>query len=330
MEKSVLIEIAKELDLGKVLCSPTRVYGGFLHLSYKLTTDKGVFVVKEFGKTDNEKETIKSFSEREKLEEKLKKNKIPAVFPLKFNGRGVQVVNGNVFYIFPFIDAVSLSAEEMTKQQLEEVAKVEAKLHSIGIIKSEKEDLRQINIDWDYYLKVAKETKCPLYKNLAKILPVLKELTAKYNEYIAYIPKVLVVSHNDMDCKNILWNKDGLHLIDLECIGYNSPYYEAYKYALVYAGFEEGNIKKEKVEHFMKTYFENLEIELDRNISPEVLYYASGLNLEWLEFSLKRAMKLVGKTAEEQEVGFTQSELCFKEISNFYKCKDKLLNIKFN
>ena len=327
MKTETLYDIASKLSLGKVITKPTRIYGGFLHFSYKLETDKGQYMIKCFG---NVSETlIKSSLQKEKLEELFKHSKIPAIYPLSFNGQCLQTVGDEAFYVFPFVSARSLQASEMSLDELRKIAIITAKMHSIDCKIVFDTIQKPLSIDWNNYLKLSYALGYKLQSELNKVIPMLKELTSEYNKAIGMMPRVLVLSHNDMDCKNVLWLNGNPMLIDLECIGYNSPYYEAYKYALVYAGYEEGNIDIEKVKFFMSTYFDNVSVNLNRNIDPKLLYYASGLNLEWLEFSLKRALKIVGNTADEQKIGVEQTQLCLKEISHFYQLKDELISIKF-
>lgn len=327
MDNQTLYDIAKKLKLGRVLTESTRIFGGFLHFSYKLETEKGQYMIKCFGKASEL--FIKSSLEKEKLEEMFKLNNIPAIYPLIFNGKGLQVVNGEAFYVFPFVSACSLQASEIGLDGLKKIAVITAQMHSIDSKVSANIVQKPLSIDWEKYLNYSNELGDELFCKLKKFTPILIELTNEYNKAIEYMPRVLALSHNDMDCTNVLWLNGEPLLIDLECIGYNSPYYEAYKYALVYAGYEEGNIDVEKVKTFMSTYFDNVSLNLDRNIDSKLLYYASGLNLEWLEFSLRRALKIVGSTTDEQKIGFEQTELCIKEISHFYQLKDELINIKF-
>ena len=323
MTTDMFQRIASEFDLGTLLCEPTRVYGGLLHISYKLTTEKGVYMVKLFGKP-KDKKALDRFRKVDELEEVFKKNKVKAIYCLRFNGSGFQVLDGEVFYIFPWQEGwKSIHGVDSTKSQCKKIAKLTAQIHSIDMYKSEP-DYRPLNIDWRYYLDLAKKSKSEIYKEFKDSIEMLEELCEKAKIYGPQIPSVKAVAHNDMDGKNVLWKGRHYRLIDLECLCYTNPYMEVYRNALNWAGYEQSQIDIEKYKVFLKTYFRH--VKLDKNVDFNALYYGSAIGYEWLEFSLKRALKLVGDDKEEQDLGVAQTKLTISQIRHFYEQKDNILS----
>lgn len=320
----LLCKIADKYNLGNVLAKPTRVYGGLLHISYKLVTDKGTYIVKLFGKTEDEKAAREKFSKTDDLEKLLESAKVKAVYALRFNGMGVQILDGQVFYIFPWYEGAAIKGIDSTKCQVKKMAKVTAKINNIKMFEVDSQ-YKALNIDWDTLLKKAKSAKSTIYPMLKDNIAMLKDLADKANIYGPKLPKVRALCHNDMDCKNVLWKGNRYKLIDLECIGYHSPYLEAFKNALCWTGYEQYNIDFDKYKLFLKTYFRHC--HLDKNIDFNILYYGCALGLEWLEFSIKRALKIVGESAEEQELGISQTELTINQIKHYYEHKDEIVNV---
>lgn len=324
MDKELLNKIVIKYNLGKLKTEPTRVYGGLLHVSYKLQTTSGTFLVKLFGKISNIKLSMQDFLEQEKFEDLYYKNKIPAIYALKFNGHGIQLLDDEVFCLFKWFNGKVIKGVNSTINQCKKMAKVTAKTHNIKLINDGKNE-ELININWKSLLSKAKKQNSIVTNLLSENLKMLEDLTIKANEFIPKLPNVKAICHNDMDCKNVMWKGLKYRLIDLECIGLHNPYLEAFINALNWSGYAECDINFKKYNVFLKTYFKHS--KLSKDINFEVLYYGSALGLEWLEFSIKRALKLVGNSNEEQQLGIEQTKLTINQIKHFYEHKNEIINI---
>ena len=166
----------------------------------------------------------------------------------------------------------------------------------------------------------------PIYDIIKDKVDLFNNSMTKGNEAVKKLPPVKVICHNDMDSKNVMWFNDEFKLIDLECLGYSSPYLELFELALCWSGYETCNIDFKLFSSFFKAYFENT--NLDTDIDWEVMYYSNYGRLEWLEYNIKRALMLECDTAEEQQLGISEVQETVEHIIYYDKIKyDILKNI---
>lgn len=316
-------KVVKEFNLGTLTEGPIRVSGGFTHRMFKVSTDKGRYIVKLLNPNIMRRPTaIENFDRADKIEEILKENHISAIFSLKFNGKKRQLLNGQYFYIYEWFDGKTLKDGEITKFHCEKIGNVLAKIHNIDL-KKESHELQEKNIDFKYYINLAKEKDSPIYKWIYDKLDILKDSMTKGNKAIQNLPSIKAICHNDLDSKNVMWLNDDYKIIDLECLEYSNPYLELYELALCWSGYEKCNINFELFETFLRTYFNHS--DLDTNIDWESLYYANNGRLEWLEFNIKRSLMIECNTKEEQELGINEVKETMKHIVYYDKVKNEIL-----
>jgi Ser/Thr protein kinase RdoA (MazF antagonist) len=317
-------KIVKELDLGNIIEEPLKVTGGLTHRMFKVFTDKGRYIVKLLNPNIMKRPTaIDNFNRADSIEEILKANNISAVYSLKFNNRKMQEIDGQYFYVYEWFDGKSLKDNEITEFHCEEIGKVLAKIHNIDL-KYENNEPKEKNIDFEYYINLAKEKKSPIYKLIFDKLDILNDSMNKGNIAVHKLPNVKAICHNDLDSKNVMWLNDEYKVIDLECLGYSNPYLELYELALCWSGYEKCNINFDLFKTFFKSYFSNT--NLDVNIDWESMYYANNGRLEWLEFNIKRSLMIECDTQEEQEIGINEVKETIEHVVYYDRVKNDILN----
>ncbi|MCM1114325.1 MAG: phosphotransferase [Clostridium sp.] len=315
---------AERLKLGKVIERPVRVTGGFMHQMYKVVTENGGHIIKLLNPNIMKRPTaMGNYKIAEDIEEILEQNNIPAVYALEFNGRKMQELNGQYFYIFDWYDGRSLKDGEIKAFHCEKIGSVLAQIHNIDL-KNEPFERNEIHIDWQKYIELAKEMNSPIYDIIKDNMDLFNESMTKGNIAIKKMPPVKAICHNDMDSKNVLWLGDDFKLIDLECLGYSNPYLELFELALCWSGYETCNIDFDLFNAFFRAYFENT--SLDTNIDWEVMYYGNYDRLEWLEYNIKRALMIECNNEEEQQMGINEVKETVEHIIYYDKIKDEILN----
>lgn len=189
-------------------------------------------------------------------------------------------------------------------------------------MRKEKYQRNQININWDYYIQLAKEQRSLIYELLSGSKELLYESQKNGNLAIQNVPAVVAICHNDMDRKNVLWLCDDFKIIDLECLSYSNPYLELFELALCWSGYEECNIDFELFGAFMDAYFGDTP---GLDIEWTAIYYSNYGRLEWLEYNIKRALLIEWNTMEEQELGIEQVKETIDHVIYYDKVKDKIL-----
>jgi Ser/Thr protein kinase RdoA (MazF antagonist) len=317
-------KIVKELDLGNIIEEPLKVTGGLTHRMFKVFTDKGRYIVKLLNPNIMKRPTaIDNFNRADSIEEILKANNISAVYSLKFNNRKMQEIDGQYFYVYEWFDGKSLKDNEITEFHCEEIGKVLAKIHNIDL-KYENNEPKEKNIDFEYYINLAKEKKSPIYELIFDKLDILNDSMNKGNIAVYKLPNVKAICHNDLDSKNVMWLNDEYKVIDLECLGYSNPYLELYELALCWSGYEKCNINFDLFKTFFKSYFSNT--NLDVNIDWESMYYANNGRLEWLEFNIKRSLMIECDTQEEQEIGINEVKETIEHVVYYDRVKNDILD----
>ncbi|MGN1118314.1 MAG: phosphotransferase enzyme family protein, partial [Acutalibacteraceae bacterium] len=239
---------------------------------------------------------------------------------LTFNGKKMQKINGQYFYLFDYYEGKSLKDEEITIEHCRKIGEFLAKIHSI-----EKQTLpynrSEINVDWDTLIEILSTNNSELYSLLSANRDILYESQQKGNAAIKRVPPVLTICHNDMDSKNVLWSGDGCRIIDLECLCWSSPFIELYEMALCWSGYEKCNIDFNLFKALIQSYADN---GGELSDDWETIYYSSYGRLEWLEYNVKRALGIdCGK--DEIEIGVSEVRETMEHIIYYNGIKDKIL-----
>ena len=319
----ILYLTADNLQLGKVLEKPVQVTGGFMHRMFKLVTENGKYIIKLLNPNIMKRPTaMGNYKIADGIEKLLKKHNISAVYALEFNGTAMQEICGQYFYIFDWYDGKSLKDCEITAFHCEQIGKTLAKIHNIDL-KFEPFERDEIHIDWQKYIRLAKEQQSPIYGIISDKIDLFNESMTKGNEAIKKMPSVKAICHNDMDSKNVLWLGDEFKLIDLECLGYSNPYLELFELVLCWSGYETCNIDFKLFNTFFKSYFKNTNLNTD--IDWEVMYYSNFGRLEWLEYNIKRALRIECDTDEEQQMGISEVKETVEHIIYYNNVKNEIL-----
>lgn len=306
---SIFIKIAKKYNW-KLKGEPTRLNGGFMHKMYKINTEQGTYALKLLNPFVMQRETaMENYAKAEQLEMLLEKQGIPILSALSFNGRKMQEIDGQYFYIFDYFSGSVLKSSEITKYHCEEIGKVLAKIHSIDK-KIENKIFPEMSIDWDFYLAKVKKADMKLYIVLKDSLSVIKDSQNNGNLARKKLPQIVSICHNDMDCKNVLWNGNDYRIIDLECLSYSNPFMELFELALCWSGYENCQIDFGLFQAFLQGYA-NAGGELP--VDWETLYDCNNGRLEWLEYNVKRVLG-IDCGDDEKEIGKEQVEETAQQI----------------
>ncbi len=290
---------------------------------FRIFTDKGRYIIKLLNPNIMKRPTsINNFIKAEKYEELFKENNIKAVYSLEFNNKKMQEIDGQYFYVYEWYDGKSLKNEEITEYHCRQMGKTLAEIHNIDLGKSDYSE-NEKNIDFKYYINLAKEKESSIYELIYDKLDILNDSLKKGNNSIKNLPNFYSLCHNDMDPKNVMWLDNDYKLIDLECLGYYNPYLELYELALCWSGYEKCNINFDLFKVFFESYFDNS--SLDKNIDWEGIYYANNRRLEWLEFNIRRSLMIDCNTKEEQKIGINEVKETIEHVIYYDKAKDEIL-----
>lgn len=300
---------------------PIPLTGGLMHKMYRLSTDRGDLALKVLnGEIMKRPAAPGNFAQAERLEAILEERRLPIVPAMTLNGRKMQEMDGAFFYLYDYYPGKQLRHEEITEYHCAEIGKALAAIHAVDW-KTGAGEARFLDIDWEGYLEKSRTAHPELHALLSERLQLILQSQEDGNRAGKLLPRVSAICHNDMDCKNVLWNGRDFRIIDLECLSYQQPMMEVYETALCWAGYEEGRMDFGLFQAFLRGYAEN------GGALPtdwETLYACNNGRLEWLEYSVKRALGLEGGE-EEKALGLDQARQTLGQIALYAEQKERIL-----
>ena len=260
MNHNHLIRICAEFNLGAPIGSPTRVYGGLLHSMWKVDTDKSAFAIKQISKgidLTNDK-IIQNYNLTEEIASRFKELGIPAIHAIN----KLTIIDGVGFLAYPWTNAKVVVYP--SESQALKVATLLAKIHLID-------------------LKIPEMAEPDLPINEMQELPNAVQTANEY--YLNAIPILkqhLVISHGDLDPKNVLWDvDDNPIIIDWESARFINPTYEIINTSLDFSSNNQG-LFIHMIEEYKKSGGDLKDIEA-------AFAGVLGNWINWLSFNIKRS-----------------------------------------
>ncbi|MBQ3202225.1 MAG: phosphotransferase [Clostridia bacterium] len=300
--------LCEQLNLGALTEEPTRLTGGLMHKMYRIATASGDYAVKCLNPHVMVRaDAARNFAAAEKLERKLEQTDLPLLPAHTLDGRKMQEMEGDFFYVFPYFEGKALKDEAITAHHCAIVGGLLAKLHAVENVHAPVKT-EMLTFDWDGF-DLSEEDKTLLWQMQ----------TAANN---AALPPLLTICHNDMDPKNLLWNGLDCRIIDLECLGYGSPYLELLETALCWAGYESGSVDIDRFTAFVGAY---ARAGADLAADWAAVYAANAGRLAWLHYNLLRAGGSEGE--ENRALGKAEAEKTLTCIKGYEKMKETIVGI---
>lgn len=125
---SIFTKIAERYDW-KIIGKPMLLSGGFMHKMYKIDTQQGTFALKLLNPFVMQRETaMDNFAKAERIEFLLEQQGVPILPALSLDGRKMQEVDGEHFYLFDYFPGKALQGNEITAYHCKEMGMIIALL----------------------------------------------------------------------------------------------------------------------------------------------------------------------------------------------------------
>ena len=300
MEKRTTEELITSLmqtcGLGSVLFPIEQVSGGFLHRMYKVVAESGTYAVKYLNPEIMGREgVLANYDRAERIEGILEKEDIPIVAAITVNGKKMQNIDGQYFYIFWWQEGQITDWNNITNEQCYIAGNILGKIHAIDPQETSHKEPEMSHIDWQEYLCRAEEQNSEIATVLADNIQLLIEVEKELNGARKSLPDLLCISNEDMDPKNIMWNDGKPYVIDLECLDYGNPISHVLQLSLQWSGITTCNLEVEKITAFFDGYLNASDNGFRAYSDVFGLAYTW---VEWLEYNIQRAL---GSCVDEQE-----------------------------
>lgn len=198
---------------------------GFNNISYLLKTSKKSYIVRVF--KSNESVNISREFEFKTQKKAYKKHLAPK--PIFLN---------NEFMVYEYLEGIHKS--KLSNIDIKKFAKQIKKLHKIKL----KAKTYDIKSDLKNYKEILQDNKSiKLIKESEKILKKLKKFK-----------KELVLSHHDLNPKNIIFKKNKIKIIDWEYSGINDKFFDLATICI------EFKLNKKEEKSFLESYLEKVKV----------------------------------------------------------------------
>ena len=324
-------KLIQENNLGEKIKSIDKVTGGLSHRMYKVETDRGIYAIKELNNGVMKREKAYSnFVFSEKVTDIAIENGISAIGALKFNNDIMVKIDDSYFMVFEWLEGKILKAEEITNKHCEIIGKLLAEIHNVDFSKIQDNERKIVDtnsFEWNGYVPIAEEQNKPYIQELKKNIDLLYELNKKSVEALEYAKNNLVISHTDLDRKNVMWQDDKPFIIDWEASGYINPTIELIQVAWYWAGGDIENIDYNKFKKVINSYKQNYKGNIDKNVDILINADVYG-GLAWLDYNLKRSL-CIENEYEQDEIKLAENEVIqsLKEIKYNISQFDKMIEI---
>lgn len=319
--------ICKQSFLGELLIPPEPICGGLLHRMYTVETTKGKYAIKLLNPQIMIRTTaMQNYINSEKVATLILKN-VPALPAKKINGDSLLKINNQFYLVFDWVEGEIRKDDEINNAHCEKIGKILTGIHKTDFSELDIANAALENdrlIDWNYYLVRGKEEHLEWYKLFFKNYEDLKRWNAPANEASKILSTTTVISHRDLDPKNVMWNHNKPLLIDWESAGYINPMQDLIETAIYWSKDEQGKLNKSRFSSFISGYkkkFGALHANWENVLATRFLG-----KLGWLEYNLKRSLRLECTDEEDQKLGTDQVTTTLNEIHLYAETIPKLLN----
>ncbi len=319
--------ICKQSLLGELLSVPKPINGGLLHRMYAVETTKGKYAIKLLNPQIMVRTTaIQNYINSEKIATLLSK-KVLALPAKKINGDSLHEINNQFYLVFDWVEGEVRKNDKINLMHCEKIGEILAEIHRTDCseidITNDTFDNEQI-IDWHYYLLKGKEEYLEWNELFLKNFGNLKRWNAAVIEASEKLLTPKVISHRDLDPKNVMWDNNKPLLIDWESAGYINPMQDLLETALYWSKGEQGELDKQRFSSFINGY-KNKSGAIYADWEQVLATGFSG-KLEWLEYNLKRSLWLECADEEEQQLGTIQVTKTIQDITAYANEIPKLVN----
>ena len=294
------------MRIGELIDAPEAVSGGFLHRMYSITTSQGKYAIKALNPQIMQRpDAMQNFIRSERIAERAA-NHVPALPALQSDGVWMHEIDDQFYLVFPWVDGKCLKPSEVEDVHRGQIGSILADIHSMDFsgLGLSHEVSHSALIDWDDYAQKGQENHALWANQLLPMRDSLYAWNALAHQAEQFLAVDQVISHRDLDPKNVMWHLDKPILIDWESAGSINPMQDLVETALYWSEDEHGTMNRDRFIGFIQSYKQKIGvIQTDWR---KVLEYGFTGKLGWLEYNLKRSLRIACSDEEEQKMGTAQ------------------------
>lgn len=203
-----------------LVCPPVPVSGGFLHTMMRADTESGSYAVKILNPTIMQRPEAADNMRRGEEIAKMLSPVIPVIHAIPMNGDVLRRIDGQDILCYPWVEGKSLFYPELTPMHCAAIGAILGQIHTAGLPADPAVEMPEPE-DWQALLQCSHGKAWEA--DLEQLLPdCIHWDTAAC--MAARDPRISpVLSHRDLDPKNVLWQDERPFLIDWEAAGSVDP-----------------------------------------------------------------------------------------------------------
>jgi Phosphotransferase enzyme family. len=312
MDTEQVARLCAMLNLGTVQAEPVPVQGGLLHRMWRLSTARGSFAVKCLNPAIMQRPGIdQMYRLSERVAAACVAQGVPtiAALPSSATGDVIQMIDGARFLAYPWVEGVMLGSGAVEPAYAQRMGAVLAQIHSLKLQIPEltaREWSYFHDEDWDILTCQAIDPLLSWAYPVRAAMPRLVAMTRAYESVGPALSRHMVVSHTDLDQKNVLWQDAQTPLlIDWESAALINPTMELVSVALYWSGVTVGEPDEGVFAATIEGYVEAGGVITDTG--SDAIHGFMGTWLGWLLFNMRRSLGESVGSDEERAVGIREA-----------------------
>jgi thiamine kinase-like enzyme len=306
MNDEAVREICALLNLGVPLGHPTPVAGGLLHRMWRLETTIGIYAVKDLNPEIVSRPGVPDvYRASERIARSAAHAGIPALPALQLMADPLLVLPNRSVLVFPWIEGHVLHEADVMAGDGRRIGALLGRLHELDFDASDllRPDGSTPDLaSFEDLLERGERARLEWAEDGERKLLEIASWVRCHDDGFAALPPDLVVSHRDIDPKNVLWDEHGEPcVIDWEGAGWVSPSVELCEVALNWSGQRIGPPKRDVFEAVLAGY------HTARPASGvplrDALACCLGGWLAWLHYNAMRSLGDTGAGDDERALG---------------------------
>ncbi|MBI2790346.1 MAG: aminoglycoside phosphotransferase family protein [Gammaproteobacteria bacterium] len=313
--------------LGEPTSKPTRIYGGLLHRMWKFKTNKGTYAIKQL--SQNLKLTppiIHAYELTEQIAYLFQLHGIPAISAISTENHHLITIEKSAFLVYPWVEAKALDKDAISENHALQIAALLAKMHAINLYIPTLDEPEFDIHSTDKIIALINQVvsmQCPFAAILKSNQNRITSINDSYQKAVPLLKKSSVVSHGDLDQKNVLWDvNESPFLIDWESARKLNPTYEIINAALDWSGITTVNFSQSLFNKMLNTYIQSGG-SINKNLIEAALYAVLGNWINWLIYNIERACNL-DNNDEQRIMGIEQVQ---QVLPTLIRLEDKVTTL---
>ncbi|WP_214775398.1 phosphotransferase [Exiguobacterium sp. s11] len=306
--------ICERFTIGQMISEPVRLTGGLMHETWRLQTTTGSYVLKRLNPDIMRRPEARNnfkMSEDVAVQASFHLAALPA---RRIKDQAVQTIDGSDYLLFDWIDGKTLSTDQLRSAHARQIGVQLGRLHGLTVATTGflKPDTSSTSIDWDGHLEEGKRQQAKWLQLFMEEQEQLQRIERLAQGAQKQLPVDWIVSHRDLDPKNILCTPTGPVLIDWESAGLIHRAVDVFETACYWSKQENNTFDSVRFNAFLDGYATKQRLP-DVDWTHVIDSSVQG-KLDWLNYNLNRSLGKSGILEAERVLGTEQILLTMKEL----------------